>query len=232
MTAAKHFLLERFVCQVFSGRARASRALIENAIADGLAAEAALCQLIWPTLECIECLRRDGLVGRSTYQAALMILRGLAAETGLRLQRAPAIGTGALFCFAQPVVNELPAQILADIADAAGWDVTWMRSTAQRTMITDALRLNHPRVVVLSVPSNGTPEDAKTMLADLRAITPWARFLLFPMLPSPQPEWPHYPDATVVCDPAELAILLSEFVGSEMVCDGPSGLTDLRFRYD
>lgn len=231
MIAAKDFLLERFVCQVFSGRARASRALVEEAITRGLSAESALCQLIWPTLECVEGLRRDGVLARKTYQTALMILRGLAAETGLRLLRAPATGTGALVCFSQPVINELPAQIMADIADAAGWDVTWMRSTAHISSVIDALRLNRPRAILLCVPAGGDVDEAYLVLKRLHAATPWARFLLLPMMPALHTDWPRIHDTTVVRDPGELAILLSEFIGSEMACDGPSAISNLRFRY-
>lgn len=231
MLTTKDFLLERFVCQVFNGQARASRALVEKAIREGLSPEAALCQLIWPTLECVETLRRDGVIGRNTHKTVLMILRGIAAETGLRLSRAASLGANALICFSQPVTNELPAQIMADIADAAGWDVTWIGSFSSDTAIMDALRLNHPRVVLLCAPHDSNQSDALQKMERFHAVMPWARFLLFPIMPVSSIEWQQPQNAALVRDPAELVILLNEFIGSELICNDSTSTPDLRFRY-
>lgn len=219
MSQLNEYVLERFVYQVFNGRARASRALIENAIADGMPIESALCQLIWPTLECAENLRHDGYLNRRTYDGAITVLRGLAAETGLRLTHQPATGTGIMICFAAPAINELPAQIMADIADACGWYVRWQRSVTRRSVLCDAMREHHPRAVLICMPRHADIRGAMQLVDDLRGITPWGRYLFFAYAGHTCRREPAPAGISLVYDPAELALLLNEYVGAGGLCD-------------
>lgn len=219
MSQLNEYVLERFVCQVFNGRARASRALIENAIADGMPVESALCRLIWPTLECAENLRHDGFLNRRTYELALTVLRGLAAETGLRLAHQPSTGTGIMICFAAPAINELPAQIMADIADASGWHVKWQKSATRQSALCDAMRVHHPRAVLVCMPRQADTRSAVRLVDDLRSICPWGRYLLFAYAAHACRHEPAPAGISLIYDPAELALLLNEYVGAGGLCD-------------
>ena len=120
---ATETLLERFQTPVFAGDRSAARGIVAEAFEDGSSAEEILMNLIWPTMEKISTLYRADRINTGIHHMASRLLRMLADQLALRLQRSDRNGRTMLVVCSPGEPEELGGQITTDIAEAHGWGV-------------------------------------------------------------------------------------------------------------
>jgi methanogenic corrinoid protein MtbC1 len=116
-------LLEVFQTPVFAGDRSGARAVVAQAFEEGCTAEEILMALIWPTMEKVSALYRADKINTGTHHMASRLLRMLADQLSLRLERAERNGRSMLVVCSPGEPEELGAQITTDIAEAHGWSV-------------------------------------------------------------------------------------------------------------
>lgn len=116
-------LLERFMTPLFAGERSAARAIVAEAFDEEMTSEQILMELIWPAMERIQTLYRADRINTGVHHMASRLLRMLADQLSLRLQRQPRNGRSMLVICSPGEPEELGAQITTDIAEAHGWQV-------------------------------------------------------------------------------------------------------------
>ncbi len=120
---ATESLLERFFVPLFAGDRSAARGIVAEAFESGLASEEIIMQLIWPAMQRIQILYRADRINTGTHHMASRLLRMLADQLALRLERHERNGPSMLVVCSPGEPEELGAQITTDMAEAAGWSV-------------------------------------------------------------------------------------------------------------
>lgn len=108
---------------LLTGSRQAARALIEQAIQQGISPELMLTQLIWPTMETIQSMYRDDKINRAMLNMATRLNRSITDQLSGQLEYLPANGRKVLLFCGNDEPEELGGQIAADLFEAAGYDV-------------------------------------------------------------------------------------------------------------
>jgi methanogenic corrinoid protein MtbC1 len=151
-------LLERFMTPLFAGDRSGSRAIVAEAIEEGISAEENLMGQIWPTMEKIQGLYRADRINTGVHHMAARLLRMLADQLALRLPRSERNGRTMLVVCSPGEPEELGAQITTDIAEANGWTVHFAGGGVPNDEIVGWIGQLQPQVLMVygTIPS-GAP---------------------------------------------------------------------------
>jgi len=126
MTIAE--LFTQYLEHLFGGKRAEARELLLAAHDRGTAAESILKKIIWPAMEQVERLYREDEISRITEHMATRVNRMLADQVQLLLPRNPKTGKRMVVTCGDGEIEELGAQIMADLFEARGWSVWFLGS--------------------------------------------------------------------------------------------------------
>lgn len=156
-------LLERFTAPLHAGDRSGARAIVADAFEEGLSAEEILMQLIWPAMEKLQASYRADRINTGTHHMAARLLRMLADQLCLRLDRTERNGRSMLVVCSPGEPEELGAQITTDIAEAHGWTVHFAGGGVPNDEIIGWLGQLNPQVLMVY----GTIPSAAPMVRQL-----------------------------------------------------------------
>lgn len=116
-------LLTRYLQPLLAGRRADCFEIIQQAARDGHAAEALLCDVLWPAMSQVDRLYRADRINAATESMAARINRTVADQLQPFLNRAPRNGRRIVVTSGPNEREELGAQIIADLFQSEGWDV-------------------------------------------------------------------------------------------------------------
>jgi len=119
----RNVILERFFNALISGDRDAARDIVHEALEAEVSAERIISNLFWPTLEHIQTLYRADQLSRMAHNYATRLLRHLADQMQLRLERSESNGRLVLVVCGPDEPEELAAQMTVDLLEAAGFTV-------------------------------------------------------------------------------------------------------------
>lgn len=121
-------LFKQYLEQLFAGKRSGARELLFDTHDRGFGADRLLSQVIWPAMEQIDKLHREGHITQIVEHMATRINRMVADQLHSVLNRTPKNGRRiVIFCGADEAA-ELGAQISADLFEAEGWTVWFVGS--------------------------------------------------------------------------------------------------------
>jgi methanogenic corrinoid protein MtbC1 len=156
-------LLEQFTVPLFAGDRSGARGVVAEAFEEGLSAEEILMQLIWPTMDKIQGLYRADRINTGVHHMASRLLRMLADQLALRLDRSERNGRSMLVVCSPGEPEELGAQITTDLAEAHGWSVHFAGGGVPNDEIVGWLGQLQPQVLMVY----GTIPSATPMVRQL-----------------------------------------------------------------
>jgi len=121
-------LFKQYLEHIFSGKRSAARELIFAAQDRGVSASKLLKSVVWPAMEQTERLYRDNHLSRIVEHMATRINRTIADQLQGMLARKPKSGKRMIVVCGKGEVDELGAQITADLFEAEGWGVWFVGS--------------------------------------------------------------------------------------------------------
>ena len=121
-------LFSPYLEHLFVGKRCEARELIFAALDRGVGASKMLKFIIWPAMEQVEKLYRENHISRVVEHMATRINRMLADQIQGFLPRVPKTGRRMIVCCGDGEIEELGAQITADLFEAAGWSVWFLGS--------------------------------------------------------------------------------------------------------
>lgn len=126
MTAAEIFT--QYLEHLFAGKRCEARELILAAQDRGVPACKLLKCVIWPAMEQVEKLYRQNHISRIVEHMAVRINRTLADQLQALMARKPKSGRRIVVTCGDGEIEELGAQITADLFEADGWSVWYLGS--------------------------------------------------------------------------------------------------------
>ncbi len=115
--------LIRYMQPLLGGRRAECFELVTDALDEGSPAEELICDIIWPATAQIDRLFRDDRINTAVEHMAARINRTIADQLQARLPKREPTGRRLLIACADGPHEELGAQMVADLAQADGWDV-------------------------------------------------------------------------------------------------------------
>ena len=123
MASRRNVLLERFFNALISGDRAAARQVVDETLDADTPADAVITNLFWPVLEHIQNLHRNDQLAELAYHYATRLMRQLADQMQLRLERRDALGEKVLVTCGEEESEEIAAQMAADLLEAGGYTV-------------------------------------------------------------------------------------------------------------
>lgn len=146
---SQEVLIERFIEVLISGDRQASRNIVDECLTADAPAEAIIEKLFWPTLEQIERLHRQDQLSVVCYNFATRILRMLADQMQMRLDRRGMDDRTLLVCCGPNEANELACQMAVDMLEASGFRVFFAGGGVANDEIKAQVGTLKPDVLVL-----------------------------------------------------------------------------------
>lgn len=123
---AKEGFLERYLDTLLRGDRSACRGVIEQVLQSGTPANLVYIDVIWPIMVEIEQLLYAGRISAIQEHLATRINRAIVNQLQNKLPRRPGRSKKVVVCCAPHQLQELGAQIMADLFESDGWDVKFL----------------------------------------------------------------------------------------------------------
>lgn len=121
-------LFKQYLEHLFLGKRSEARGVVMAAQDRGVQASKLLKGVIWPAMEQVDKLFRDNHISRVVEHMATRINRTVADQLQPYLARKPKSGKRMIVVCGKREIDELGAQITADLFEAGGWSV-WLLGT-------------------------------------------------------------------------------------------------------
>jgi methanogenic corrinoid protein MtbC1 len=121
-------LFTEYLEHLFVGKRCEAREMVMAAHDRGLSAAKLLRSLIWPAMEQMERLYRENHISRIVEHMATRINRMIADQLQGMLARQPKSGRRIVVACGDGEIEELGAQVVADLFEAEGWSVWFLGS--------------------------------------------------------------------------------------------------------
>ncbi len=118
----------QYLEHLFEGKRCECRELTERTLDRGVSARKLLQFIVWPAMEEVDKLFRRGRINRLMEHMATRINRMVADQLQAHLARRPKSGMRMIVACGDGEVEELGAQVTADLFEAEGWSVWFLGS--------------------------------------------------------------------------------------------------------
>jgi methanogenic corrinoid protein MtbC1 len=163
MTMAE--LFKQYLEHLFAGKRCQARELIFAAHDRGITASKLLKMVLWPAMEQIEKLYRADEISRIVEHMAVRINRMLADQLCGFLAREPKSGKRMVILSGGAEVEELGAQITADLFEAKGWSVWFLGSGVPNDEVLEFIGHIRPDVLCLYAPQPQDVPDIRNLIS-------------------------------------------------------------------
>ena len=123
MSSRRNAILERFFTALISGDRTTARQIMDEIFEADCPAQTVASNLIWPTLNQIQTMRRNDQMTRLAYNYATRLLRTISDQLQFRLEQKDRRGVSVLVVCGAEESEELAGQMCADLLEADGYDV-------------------------------------------------------------------------------------------------------------
>jgi methanogenic corrinoid protein MtbC1 len=118
-------VVERLFEKLIRGDRAGARAIVQETLDSGVSAERLVQQVYWPALEMITSLFRADQLSTVAHHYATRLLRSLVDQAQARFQMSPRRSRSILLFSGPSETDELAGQLVADLCESAGYDVTY-----------------------------------------------------------------------------------------------------------
>ncbi|MHC4265860.1 MAG: cobalamin B12-binding domain-containing protein [Planctomycetota bacterium] len=122
----KEQIFKRYLEALLTGDRSKARRVIEETLQRGTTAMSVYVDVIWPMMVEIEQLHRDGRISPVQEHLATRINRSIVDQLQNKLPRKPVKNQRIIVCCAPEELQELGAQMIADLFESNGWEVRYV----------------------------------------------------------------------------------------------------------
>jgi methanogenic corrinoid protein MtbC1 len=169
----KEGILERYLDALLQGQRQACRGVIEQALQGGTLASSVYLDIIWPIMAEIEKLARAERITPTQEHMATRINRTIVDQLQNKLPHRPSQNKRIVICCAPEELQELGAQILADLFESDGWEVRFLGGGLTNDDILAFVNENSPDVLLIygTVPKQAP--QIRQLIDSIRDIGAW-----------------------------------------------------------
>ncbi len=159
MSSQRNALLERFFTAMISGDRHTAREIMDEVFTADVPAERIASNLIWPTLNQIQNMRRADQLSSLAYHYATRLMRSITDQLQVRYQQQARRDQTVLVMSGPEESEELTGQLAADLLEANGYTVYYCGGGVSNDEITAQIaNLRADKLVVFGSIPETVPE--------------------------------------------------------------------------
>lgn len=170
---ATEAVLERYLDTLLQGDRKACRTVIEESLQTGTPANSVYSDIIWPIMVEIEHLVRADKITTTQEHLATRINRTIVDQLQNKLPRKPRKGKRIVISCAQAELQELGAQIMADLFESDGWEVKFLGGGLTNDDILAFIHESSPDVLLIYGSEPRQAPDIRQLIDTIRDINAW-----------------------------------------------------------
>jgi len=166
-------VLARYLEALLQGDRRRCRSVIEETLQSGIPANSVYLHLIWPIMSEIERLQRMDRITAVQEHLATRINRTIVDQLQNKLPRRPAKFKKVAVCCAREELQELGAQMIADLFESDGWQVRFLGGGLSNDDIFAFINEYAPDVLLAYGTTPKQAPDIRRLIDRVRAVNAW-----------------------------------------------------------
>jgi methanogenic corrinoid protein MtbC1 len=166
-------VLERYLDTLLNGDRKACRAVIEESLQTGTPANSVYLDIIWPIMVEIEHLVRSDRITSTQEHLATRINRTIVDQLQNKLPRRPRKSKKIVISCAQAELQELGAQIMADLFESDGWEVKFLGGGLTNDDILAFINESAPDILLIYGSTPKQAPDIRRLIDTIRDVNAW-----------------------------------------------------------
>jgi methanogenic corrinoid protein MtbC1 len=169
----KEDALARYLEALLQGDRKACRSVVEETLQSGIPANSVYLHLIWPVMAEIERLQRTDRITSVQEHLATRINRTIVDQLQNKLPRRPAKNKKVAVCCARDELQELGAQMIADLFESDGWQVRFLGGGLSNDDIFGFINEYAPDVLLVYGTAPKQAPDVRRLIDQVRTVNAW-----------------------------------------------------------
>ncbi len=169
----KNGILERYLDALLEGDRKLCRAVIEKTLQSGIPANSVYVDVIWPIITEIEHLRRCDKITAVREHLATRINRTIVDQLQNKLPRRPAKNKKIAVCCAPDEMQEVGAQMIADLFESDGWEVRFLGGGLTNNDILAFINEYAADILLIYGTAPRQAPNVRRLIDTIRAINAW-----------------------------------------------------------
>lgn len=169
----KESTLERYLDTLLKGDRKACRAVIEESLQTGTPANSVYMDIIWPIIAEIEHLARVDRITTAQEHLATRINRTIVDQLQNKLPRKPQKEKKIVIACTQAELQELGAQIMADLFESDGWEVKFIGGGLENEDILAFVHEYGPDILLIYGSTPKQAPEVRRLIDSIKAINAW-----------------------------------------------------------
>lgn len=165
--------LTRYLAALLNGDRQACRRVVEETLQRGVTASAVYLDMIWPITVTIEKLLRQDRITPIQEHLASRINRTIVDQLENKLPRRPLRCKKVAICCAETELQELGAQMMADLFESDGWEVRFLGGGLTNDDIFGFVNEYAPDLLLLHGTSAKQAPQARQLIDTIKAVNAW-----------------------------------------------------------
>lgn len=165
--------VERYLQALLSGDRTSSRAVVEETLQTGITAHSVYLELIWPVMVEIETLARGDTINSVQEHLATRINRTIVDQLQNKLPRRQKKGRQVVICCARDQLQELGAQMMADLFESDGWEVRFVGGGLTNEDMLAYINSYAPQLLIIYGAKAGQAPDIRALIDTIRSVNAW-----------------------------------------------------------
>jgi methanogenic corrinoid protein MtbC1 len=164
---------ERYLDNLLKGDRRACRTVIEETLQTGTPANSVYLEVIWPIMAEIEQLVREDRITSNQEHLATRINRTIVDQLQNKLPRRPSKDKKIVVSCAPDELQELGAQIMADLFESDGWNVKFLGGGLTNDDILSFVHEHSPDILLIYGTTPKQAPSVRQLIDTIRNINAW-----------------------------------------------------------
>ena len=169
----KEDVLARYLAPLLRGDRKACRSVVEETLQSGIPANSVYLHLIWPVMAEIERLSRLDKITSVQEHLATRINRTIVDQLQNKLPRRPARQKRVAVSCTRDELQELGAQIIADLFESDGWEVRFLGGGLTNDDIFAFANEYAPDVLFIYGTTPKQAPDVRRLIDRIRSVNAW-----------------------------------------------------------
>ena len=165
--------LEKYLDALLAGDRSRSRSVVEVTLQSGVTAHNVYLDLIWPVMVEIENLARDDRITTVQEHLATRINRTIVDQLQNKLPRRQGRERKVAICCAQNQLQELGAQMMADLFESDGWEVRFLGGGLNNEDILAYVNEYAPNLLIIYGAQARQAPDIRCLIDTIRGVNAW-----------------------------------------------------------
>ncbi|MHC4427433.1 MAG: cobalamin B12-binding domain-containing protein [Planctomycetota bacterium] len=163
-------IVERLFENLVRGDRAGARRIIEEVLGEGAAPEELAHMIFWPVLDMISTLFRADQLTTVAHHFATRLLRALVDQAQSRYSQKTRRNRSILMFSGPSEADELAGQMVADLAEADGYDVTFGGGGVASDEILSEVGSRHPDILLMFASAPGDAPHIRQIIDTIRTI--------------------------------------------------------------